>query len=174
MDTTTATAPSSRIRRALRLIADAAALPAASVALLIAPNTALPRRVFGTGEGPPPRRAPAWGHALIGLGLGIAAWILLAFAVLTFARGALYGLFDRGPYDDSWGGPSLAGAWAVHFAGSTVFQFAVLLVVTGIGALNRRLSATFRGGKSPWWAWLLAVVACVVTALFVVAWSAQI
>lgn len=170
----TSTAPKSRLGRALRLIADAAALPAASVALPFAPATALPRRVFGTGEGPPPKRAVTWGHALIGLGLGIAAWILLSFIVLTFARGALYGLFDRGPYDDSWGGPTLAGAWTVHFVTSTVFQIAALFVVTSIGALNRRLSGAFRGGESPWWAWLVSVTVCAVTALFVVAWSAQI
>ncbi|WP_205327346.1 hypothetical protein [Glycomyces sp. YM15] len=166
--------PRNRFGRALRLVADAAALPVASVALVLAPNAALPRRVFGIGEGPPPKRASVWGHALIGLGLGLAAWILLGFVVLTFARGALYGLFDRGPYDDAWGGPSLAGAWAVHFATSTVFQLAVLAVVIGIGALNRRLSASFGGGRNPWWAWLVAVVACAATGLFVVAWSAQI
>ncbi|MGQ0772918.1 MAG: hypothetical protein ACT4NY_00610 [Pseudonocardiales bacterium] len=29
-------------------------------------------------------------------------------------RGLLYGLVDRGPYTDSQGGPTLAGAWAVR------------------------------------------------------------
>src|SRR4051794_24904367 len=54
------------------------------------------------------------GRALISLLLGLVALVPLALEVNSVARGVLYGIVDRGPYDNAWGGPSRAGAWIVH------------------------------------------------------------
>ena len=40
--------------------------------------------------------------------------MLWGLVTLLVARGLFYGLIDDGPYDTSWGGPTLAGAWAAH------------------------------------------------------------
>ncbi|MDT8910476.1 hypothetical protein [Amycolatopsis sp. PS_44_ISF1] len=70
----------------------------------------LAARLLGlTGSGSPPRPLAAGGLALL-------AW---PFAVLTWFlvwRIATYGLFwDPAGAGSSWGGPSLIGAWIVHF-----------------------------------------------------------
>ncbi|WP_051393341.1 hypothetical protein [Glycomyces arizonensis] len=167
-----ATTPHSAVRRLLRLIGLAARLPVASVALAVAPSARIARDTFEITETPTSARRIV--HAITAFVLGLTSWVLFAFVALTFARGALYPIFDHGPYDDAWGGPTLGGAWLVHFLLSTVFQIVVLLLVAGIGALNRRLSAPYRNSRSGVWPWVIAVLICLATALFVVAWSRQI
>jgi hypothetical protein len=166
------TRPGSAVRRLLRLVGIAARLPIAGVALALAPSTRLARRTFEIAETPSGARRIV--HGLTALLLGLVSWVLFAFVALTFARGALYPIFDHGPYDDAWGGPTLGGAWLVHFVLSTVFQAVVLLLVAGIGALNRRLSDPYRGARTGAWAWVIATIICLATVLFVVAWSRQI
>jgi hypothetical protein len=36
--------------------------------------------------------------------------------LIVVLRGVLYPLIEADDLRDSWGGPTLAGAWAVHFA----------------------------------------------------------
>jgi hypothetical protein len=43
-------------------------------------------------------------------------------------------------YQHSWGGPSLAGAWAVHAAGGVVFLFTTPWIVKAITSLQGRLA----------------------------------
>ncbi|MEV4507453.1 hypothetical protein AB0K00_00645 [Dactylosporangium sp. NPDC049525] len=45
-----------------------------------------------------------------------------------------------GEYRDSWGGPTLAGAWAVHVLGGLVFWFVVSWMLRGYVALWRRIT----------------------------------
>jgi len=166
------TGPGAGVRRLPRLVGLAARLPIAGAALALAPSARLARSTFEITETPSGARRIV--HGLTALLLGLVSWVLFAFVALTFARGALYPVFDHGPYDDAWGGPTLGGAWLVHFVLSTVFQAVVLLLVAGIGALNRRLSAPYRGSRSGGWPWVVAALICLATALFVVAWSRQI
>lgn len=56
-----------------------------------------------------PGRTRLWGYAVVTVLLGALSLVPAALVVLAAARGALYGLVDRGPYDTSWGGPSRAG-----------------------------------------------------------------
>ncbi|MFC4335359.1 hypothetical protein [Salininema proteolyticum] len=137
-------------------------------AVLLVP-TALRRRT--NGDASPVRRS------IIALGrllLGTVSIVLAGFLLLTFARGALYGFFDSGPYDDSWGGPTLAGAWLTHFLLSLVFQAAILLALAGIGGLGRNISAPLRLGETSWWAWPLTVLIGTLTVLLVIGWARQI
>lgn len=163
----------SRFRRFLRSLADAALLAPAGLMLAFGSASALPRRVLDLPESAG-RRGRAIALGLMGFLLGLTALILYAFAILTFARGALFPVFDRGPYGESWGGPSLGGAWLAHFAASTAFQVVVLLLAAGIAVLARRLAAPMRGARSAWWTWPLAILICAATTLFVVAWTTQI
>ncbi|WP_433218169.1 hypothetical protein ACQP00_11735 [Dactylosporangium sp. CS-047395] len=106
--------------------------------------------------------------------LGIAALVPLGFVVVFVLRGVLYGVVDPGPYDHSWGGPSRAGAWAVHFLVGIPVLGVGLGGLWGLRALHRRLRAARNGERAPWW--LLPAVGAVALAVagFLVAWSRQL
>ncbi|GAB3868276.1 hypothetical protein ACFPIJ_24110 [Dactylosporangium cerinum] len=46
----------------------------------------------------------------------------------------------NGEYRDAWGGPSLAGAWAVHALGGLAFWLLVPWILRGYAALWRRIA----------------------------------
>lgn len=106
--------------------------------------------------------------------LGVLALIPVGAEALCVARGLFYGLVDRGPYDQSWGGPTLAGAWAAHFAISLPFVALGLLVLAGLDGLHRQLAAPLAGRRTPAWAVPVALVACAAGALLFTAWLRQI
>ncbi len=56
-----------------------------------------------------------------------------------------------GEYRDAWGGPTLAGAWAVHAVGGLVFWLVVPWVLRGYVALWRRITGglTFPSRHQP-------------------------
>lgn len=71
--------------------------------------------------------------------LGVAALVPLGIELLFVLRGVLYGLIDWGPYDNSWGGPTLPGAWAVHLLVSLPFAAAAAAALVGIATVQRHL-----------------------------------
>jgi hypothetical protein len=86
----------------------------------------------------------------------------------------LYGFVDHGPYENSWGGPSLAGAWLVHFLVSLPFAFAVTVALMGLVAVHQRLGVVLAGGRpAPWLIPVVLVMPLPVAVLFV-AWLHQI
>lgn len=60
--------------------------------------------------------------------------------VLNVAYPARTLLGMNGEYRDAWGGPTLAGAWAVHALGGFAFWLLVPWVLRGYVALWRRLA----------------------------------
>ena len=67
-------------------------------------------------------------------GVPLAAYVVTAIVwVLQIRSGILYPVFDASNLRNSWGGPSLAGAWVTHFALGT----GILLVVSFPFALWR-------------------------------------
>lgn len=62
---------------------------------------------------------------------------LVVFLNVFFPVRALAGTLDL---DQSWGGPSLLGAWAVHAAGGVAFAFVTPWVVRGLTWLHARLA----------------------------------
>lgn len=114
-------------------------------------------------------------HAVTGVGLGGLSLVAVGVEFLFVARGVLYGLVDRGPYDHSWGGPTRAGAWLAHFAVGLPCALAAAALLWSITALHDRLGARFLRGE-PAGAWVLptALLACAGGAMFVVAWVHQI
>ncbi|GAA2958752.1 MULTISPECIES: NUDIX domain-containing protein [Streptomyces] len=117
--------PSSGSRRFVgRLCAAVTLLPRGILAVgAAAAGRADAGRAFlgaGTGSGgrmesTRPGGARVTGHAVLTVLMGALSLVLAALFVLAVARGALYGFVGQGPYDTSWGGPSRAGAWLVHF-----------------------------------------------------------
>ncbi|WP_426368327.1 hypothetical protein [Streptomyces sp. E-08] len=123
------------------------------------------------------RRPGAWrlsAHALMSVPLGLLALVPVGVEVLFVLRGVLYPVVDHGPYDHSWGGPSMAGAWAAHFL------IGLALAAAGLGALwlLNRLHSRLAG-----WTWGRRVGAGPVCALpvllaagvvLVIAWTHQL
>jgi hypothetical protein len=129
-----------------------------------------PRRA-ATGR---PGLVPVAGHALISLLLGAAALVPLGVELACVLRGVFYGLVDPGPYDQSWGGPSRAGAWAAHFLISLPLAAAGLLVLIGIAAVHQRLSPVLAGRRPvPWVIPVALAIPLPAVALFI-AWLHQI
>ncbi|MEV4756797.1 hypothetical protein AB0J86_17015 [Micromonospora sp. NPDC049559] len=138
---------------------------------------ALRTRVLGAPSVEPRRRAGFFavaGHGLLSLLLGAAALPPLGVQLLMVLRGALYGLVVSGPYDHAWGGPTLAGAWAVHFLVGIPTSAAGLALLIVIAALHQRLTAALDGQRLRPWVLPLALLICAAMGLFFVAWLHQI
>jgi len=91
-------------------------------------------------------------HAVLGLPLNALSLALTAYLWLLVAINLAYplrpGTMDS--YQHAWGGPTLAGAWAVHAAGGLAFLFAIPWVVKGTAALQGRLARRLLGaGRYP-------------------------
>ncbi|MEU8780933.1 NUDIX hydrolase [Streptomyces sp. NPDC048637] len=130
--------------------------------------------------GPLPLGAPSPGaarlvfHGALTILLGVVALLLAGALTLAIARGLLYGFVDRTPHDSDWGGPTLAGAWLVHFAVSVPCVALALVILDGLTRLNRHTTAPLRGERRPAWALPTAVLACVLGLLFVIAFVHQL
>ncbi|MFE5238705.1 MULTISPECIES: hypothetical protein [unclassified Streptomyces] len=118
-----------------------------------------------------PRPAPVRvaGHAVASVLLGALSLALAGVTLLALARGPFYGFVDRGPYDDSWGGPGKAGAWLAHFAVSVPCCLAALTALYGLVGLHDRLLAPLLGRRRPGWVLPTALLCCLAGALF--AWA---
>jgi len=134
-------------------------------------------RVLGA-PSPQATRRPGFfalvGHALLSVLLGTAALMLLGIEVVFVLRGVFYGLVDRGPYNNSWGGPTRAGAWLAHFLVGVPFTVAGLLALIGIAAIHQRLTLALDGGRRAPWLVPVTLVISLAGALFFVAWLQQL
>ncbi|MEV4814069.1 hypothetical protein [Micromonospora avicenniae] len=117
---------------------------------------------------------PVAGHGLLSLLLGAAALPPLGVQLLMVLRGMLYGLVVPGPYDHAWGGPTLAGAWVVHFLVGIPTSTAGLALLLAIAALHQRLTAALDGQRLRPWVLPVALLICAAMGLFFVAWLHQI
>jgi hypothetical protein len=86
-------------------------------------------------------------HAVLSLPLNLVSLALTAYLWSLVPMNLAYplrpGTMDS--YQHSWGGPTLAGAWAVHAAGGVVFLFVTPWVVKGITSLQGRLTRRLLG-----------------------------
>ncbi|HEX6675442.1 MAG TPA: sensor domain-containing protein [Actinomycetes bacterium] len=84
-------------------------------------------------------------HAVLGLPLNLASLALVVYLWLLVFANLAYPLRPdtMDSYQRSWGGPTLAGAWAVHAAGGLVFLFVAPWIIEAVtrlqGSLARRL-----------------------------------
>ena len=143
-----------RLRTGLRHSAHAAlALPLALVSLAAVVvgqagladrgQRALARRFLGVRRPPaPPRRPLALvRHTLLGLPVHLLAFVLVVPAwALFLARGVLYPVFGADNLEASWGGPTLAGAWLVHFVQGPPLLLLVATALQPVARLQARLA----------------------------------
>ncbi|WP_405495202.1 hypothetical protein [Nocardia sp. NBC_00511] len=113
-------------------------------------------------------------HTVFAILLGLLAWFAAFLMVLAAVRGIFYPLVAAGDYQHSWGGPTLAGAWAVHFAGGALPLPLWVLLIAGIGVLQLRVAQRLLSRTGPWWPLLLAAVLSAGGVAFFIAWLHQI
>lgn len=123
-----------------------------------------------------PRRGvlAVMGHTLVSLLLGAVALVPLGIGALFILRSLLYGLVDRGPYTESWGGPTRAGAWLAHFLVGLPLAVGGLLALAGIAAVHQRLSGALDGERRAPWVVPVALGISLFGGLFVIAWLQQL
>ncbi|WP_067466539.1 hypothetical protein [Nocardia amamiensis] len=113
-------------------------------------------------------------HSLLSGGVGLLAWFLAFLAVIAAIRGICYPLVASGNLEGSWGGPTLAGAWAVHALLGVGLLPVWLLVLAGLGAFQVRLTRGLLGRNGPWWPAPIAVALAAGGALLFFAWLRQV
>ncbi|SCG53241.1 hypothetical protein [Micromonospora inositola] len=128
--------------------------------------------VAGAGRRPGP--VAVVGHGLLSLLLGLAALVPLGVELLMVLRGVLYGVVDPGPYTNSWGGPTRAGAWLAHFLVGLPLAAAGLAALVGIAAVHQRLTGGLDGARPAPWLIPVTLLIAVAGALLFVAWTHQI
>ncbi|MBO2454843.1 hypothetical protein J4573_47695 [Actinomadura barringtoniae] len=119
------------------------ALPATLPSLIGRPaQPALARRFLGTPL--PARRRPFRTalHALVSLPLNLLAFLIAMYGWSLVLANLLYPLriaVFGGTWEDAWGGPTLAGAWAVHSLGGFAFLFITPLLLRWVTRVQERL-----------------------------------
>ncbi|MFD4350947.1 hypothetical protein ACFWPX_00205 [Nocardia sp. NPDC058518] len=106
-------------------------------------------------------------------GVGLLGWFLAMLSVLVLVRGLAYPLVAADGYENSWGGPTLAGAWAVHAVLGVLIAPVFVGMIALFGRLQLRVTRTVLGGDRSWWAIPIALVLAASGALFFVAWVHQ-
>jgi hypothetical protein len=87
------------------------------------------------------------GHALLSLPLNALSWALTVAIWALAAANIAYPLRpDSHDLSNAWGGPTLAGAWAVHGAAGLALLLLAPWVVNGLTALQGRLLRAMLGG----------------------------
>ncbi|MGH3912320.1 MAG: hypothetical protein ACRDTC_02740 [Pseudonocardiaceae bacterium] len=102
------------------------------------------------------------------------ALVLLGASILAVVRGLLYGLVDRGPYTESWGGPTLAGAWTAHALVALLTLAVAGLGFHGLVALHTGMTRRLLGTGSSGWTIPVALLIGAATLLLIIAWTRQI
>lgn len=174
-----------RLRPGRRLLYCAALLPLAAASLFAVPvgraraaaGWWLRLRGWLLGAEEAPGRPGVFvvaGHAVLSLLLGATALVPFGVLLAFVFRGVFYGLVDHGPYDNSWGGPSRAGAWFAHFLVSLPMAAAAVLLLAGIAALHGRLTAMLAGRRPGPWMLTVALVLPLPAVVLFIAWLHQI
>ncbi|WP_194833359.1 hypothetical protein [Nocardia sp. XZ_19_369] len=141
----------------------------------VAPRLRVPRRLLGEPITPRDRLAVrATVHRVLSGALGLVTWFLAFLAVLAAVRGVLYPLVASDDYGNSWGGPTLAGAWAVHALLGLGLLPVCLLLLTALGALQVRLARAVLGRARSPWPIPVTVVLCALGVLLFLAWLSQV
>lgn len=121
-----------------------------------------------------PGAARLLAHAALCVPLGLLALIPVGIEILFVFRGVLYPLVDRGPYDHSWGGPSVGGAWLAHFVVSVPFAVAGVGALWLLGLLHTRLAGRLWGRPAGFGIFVAAAAASVCGVGAVIAWIHQL
>lgn len=104
-----------------------------------------------TGSGSEPGAGELFGFGLVSSVLGVLSWFLVMLLVMAVVRGPFYGLVEHGPFGPgTWGGPTLAGAWAAHAAISVPIIVALLFVFRAVEWLHTALVRRLYNSAGQW------------------------
>jgi hypothetical protein len=102
-------------------------------------------------------------------------WFLVMMLVTGVVRGPFYGFVESGPYGPgTWGGPTKAGAWAVHAAVSVPMVVVLLFVLRGIGLLQAAAVRWLYGAVTSRLVLPATILLAVGGALFFCSWTQQL
>ncbi|MGK8522499.1 hypothetical protein ACRS6B_13495 [Nocardia asteroides] len=135
----------------------------------------VPRRMLG--ESVLPQKFSAIrsvSHSVLSGAVGLLAVFLAFLAGIAAFRGICYPLVAGDDLDGAWGGPTMAGAWAVHAALGVGLLPVWLLLLAALGAFQLRLTRALLGRRGPWWPAPLAVALATGGALLFLAWLRQL
>ncbi|MEC3956477.1 sensor domain-containing protein [Nocardia sp. CDC153] len=113
-------------------------------------------------------------HSVLALAVGLVAWFAAFLMVIAAVRGIFYPLIAAHDYEHSWGGPTLAGAWAVHFAGGALPFPLWVLLIAGLGWIQLQLTRRLLGRVGPWWPVPISVLLFLGGTAFFIAWLHQV
>jgi hypothetical protein len=110
-----------------------------------------------------PQGGDRWGRvllqALLASTLGVLCWLLVALAGPNTVRNVLlYPITDGTGVARAWGGPTLAGAWAVHATLALLLLPVELWLLRGLTGLQGRLAGRLLGSDRARWVLPVAVV----------------
>jgi len=126
-----------------------------------------------------PQGGDRWGRvvtqALLTLMLGVLCWLLVALAGPNTVRNVLlYPITDGDEAARAWGGPTLAGVWAVHAALALLVLPVALWLLRGLTGLQGWLAARLLGADHARWVLPVDVLVAAVGLLMVRAFLNQL
>jgi hypothetical protein len=127
----------------------------------------------------PPQNRDRWSRvllqALLASTLGVVCWLLVALAGPNTVRNVLlYPITDGHEVARAWGGPTLAGAWAVHAALGLLLLPVELWLLRALTGLQGRLTARLLGADQARWVLPVAVLVAALGLLMVRAFVNQL
>ncbi|WP_433734318.1 hypothetical protein ACQP0C_19595 [Nocardia sp. CA-129566] len=141
----------------------------------IASRLRVPRRMLGIFIAPRDALAVrATVHSVLASAVGLVTWFLAFLATVAAVRGAIYPLIAADDLEHSWGGPTLAGAWAVHALLGIGLLPAWGLLLAGLGVAQVRLTRRLLGRDGPWWPLPVSLLLTVAGVLLFISWLHQI
>jgi hypothetical protein len=100
---------------------------------------------------------------------------LIALWGIAVIRGPFFGLVEQEPLGpETWGGPTLTGAWVVHAALALPVIVLIPLALWGIRSLHARMTRALYGEPPSWWVRPVAVLIALAGAALFVAWVRQL
>jgi len=122
-----------------------------------------------------PRRGSAVLQGFSSLVLGLVCWFLVMMLVFAVVRGPFYGFVEQGPYGPgTWGGPTKAGAWAVHAAIALPLIPLIASVLRIIALLHAATVRHLYGSATPWWTVPAGAVLTVAGVALLYSWTQQL
>ena len=133
-------------------------------------------------RGPPGgrRSAPLVGYSVVSIAFGLWAWLLFSLAVPNTIRCVLlywltdYLIADHGHIGPgTWGGPTVAGAWAVHGGIALLLLPVWLYLFRSLTYLQGRLADRLLGVSRKTWPVVVALLVVVAGVAFGYAFTHQ-
>jgi hypothetical protein len=122
-----------------------------------------------------PSMALVVAHRVVTVAHGLLVCFLIGLWGIAVVRGLFFGLVEHGPFGPgTWGGPTLAGAWAVHAAVAVPVIVLIPVALLGIRRLHTTMTRGLHGAPLRWWVRPVAVLIAVAGAALFVAWVRQI